>query len=382
MQQDSPRKDVTRSVSTRRGPQALVAAVLAAVALLLALPVSTAAAVDSPPCAARQSKPSVGLSLVSSRRLDARTQVYAFRSAALGANGTPDGLVRVRVIVPKQYLSAPKRRFPVLYYTHGTGGNAETLNLAEVENIVLGSTPVLFVTPDGGSTSFYADHYGTPRASAPSASGVPAAPPAWETFFNAELVPWIDAHLRTSRHRALSGESMGGYGSMAYAALHPRLYEAALSVSGAVDIELPGAGAVITAAYGNCIFGDPVTQAANYHAKNPTALAARLRGMSLFVTSGNGLPGRHDDAGTAGNGGLEVLLNQMNKNFVAALGAAHVPVRTWFYGNGTHPFEPVANASRFYIYDALQCFLPQAMTAMGAAGYRRQPAGCPSPVAT
>lgn len=362
-------------LSAVNGVRAVVAGVLAAAVLPLAVTGTVAKAVDSPACVPRQSKPSVGLTLVSAKRLDARTKSYAFRSAAVGGSGTPDGLVHVRVILPKQYLAAPTRRFPVLYYTHGTGGTAEALNLSEVEKDVLGSTPVLFVTPDGGSTSFYADHYGTPRASAPSTAA--AAPPAWETFFNGELLPWIDKHLRTNGHRSISGESMGGYGSMAYAALHPRLYDAALTMSGAVDIELPGAGAVITAAYGNCIFGDPVTQAANYHAKNPTALAAHLRGLSLFVTSGNGLPGRHDDAGTYGNGALEVLLQQMNKNFVAALGAAHVPVRTWFYGNGTHPFEPVPNASRFYIYDALRCFLPQAMTAMGALGYTYVTAGCP-----
>ncbi|MCW2570991.1 MAG: putative secreted esterase [Frankiales bacterium] len=358
----------------------MVAGVVATVLLPLAWTTTAASAVDSPGCVPRQSKPSVGLTLVSTRKLDARTYIYAFRSAAVGTGATPAGLVHVRVIVPQQYLSARTRRFPVLYYTHGTGSNAESLNLAEVEKDVLGTTPVVFVTPDGGSTSFYADHYGTSQAAVPSTTGAVAAPPAWETFFNRELVPWIDQHFRTTGHRSISGESMGGYGSMAYAALHPRLYDAALAVSGAVDIEMPGAGEVITAAYGNCIFGDPVTQAANWHAKNPTALAAHLRGISLFVTSGNGLPGRHDDAGTAGNGALEVLLNQMNKNFVAALGAAHVPVRTWFYGNGTHPFESVPNASRFYIYDAMRCFLPQAMTAMGASGYTRTTAGCPPTV--
>lgn len=364
-------------LNTLRGARVLVAGALAFVAFPIVFTATAASAVDSPLCVPRLSKPSVGLTLLSSKKLDTRTRLYTFRSAAVGTGATPDGLVHVRVILPEQYLSASSRRFPVLYYTHGTGSNAETLNLAEVEKVVLGSTPVVFITPDGGSTSFYADHYGTPRASATTATGPAAPPPAWETFFNRELVPWIDHHLRTNGHRAISGESMGGYGSMAYAALHPGLYDAALAVSGAVDIEMPGAGEIITAAYGNCIFGDPVTQAANWHAKNPTALAAHLHGISLFVTSGNGVPGTHDDAGTAGNGALEVLLQQMNKNFVAALHAAHVPVRTWFYGNGTHPFEPVPNASRFYIYDAMRCFLPQAMTAMAASGYARTPAGCP-----
>lgn len=364
-------------LSMPRSRRVLVAAVLALIAFPMVLTATAASAVDSPLCVPRLSKPSVGLTLLSMKTLDSRTRLYTFRSAAVGASATPDGLVHVRVIVPQQYLSASSAHFPVLYYTHGTGSNAESLNLAEVEKDVLGSTPIIFITPDGGSTSFYADHYGTPRASAPSATGPAAAPPAWETFFNRELVPWIDHHLRTNGHRAISGESMGGYGSMAYAALHPDLYDAALAVSGAVDIEMPGAGEIITAAYGNCIFGDPVTQAANWHAKNPTALAAHLRGISLFVTSGNGLPGKHDDAGTAKNGALEVLLQQMNKNFVAALQASHVPVRTWFYGNGTHPFESAPNASRFYIYDAMRCFLPQAMTAMGAPGYAHTAAGCP-----
>ncbi len=118
---------------------------------------------------------------------------------------------------------------------------------------------------------------------------------------------------------------------------------------------------VILPADDPCIFGDPTLQADNWKAHNPVDLAAELRGVSLFVASGNGLPGRYDDAESASPADpLEILVHQMSENFVAALDRNQVPVTTWFYGNGIHPTP----ATRFYDYDDLRRFLPQAMSAL------------------
>ena len=51
----------------------------------------------------------------------------------------------------------------------------------------------------------------------------------------------------------------------------------------------------------------------------------------------------------------------MSENFVAALDRNQVPVTAWFYGNGTHPSP---TTTRFYDYDDLRRFLPQAMSAL------------------
>lgn len=318
---------------------------------------------NSPVCSVRTKPVKLGLTLVRTKRVDARTKLYSFRSKAVGA-ATPSGLVRVRVTVPTQYRTHPKKRFPVLYHLHGTNNSATTWSARDVEKI-LGKKPVIFVQPDGGAAGFYSDWYGTPVTGFDLFNGVvPNPPPAWESFHIRELVPWIDRHLRTTRKRSIAGSSMGGFGAMSYAARHPKLFKAAASFSGALNLDglFPLTPLVTLLGYDPCIWGDPILQRANWNAHNPTTLARSLRGVSLFVAAGNGLPGKYDDAASAVSGlPLELLLRTHSDDFVAALRANNVPVTTFFYGNGTHP-NPTN--TRFYDFDDLRKFLPQAMAAM------------------
>ncbi|MEA2168462.1 MAG: hypothetical protein QOF76_1762, partial [Solirubrobacteraceae bacterium] len=242
-------------------------------------------------CTPRSQPIQRGLTVVKTERRDAQTTIYYFRSAAVGPDATPDGIVRARVVLPRRYASEPTRRFPVVYHLHGTNNSATTWTDADVEKYIVGDTPVILVMPDGGNYGFYTDHYG-------SVVGTTTQPPAWDTFHNLELVPWIDAHLRTTGRHAIAGSSMGGFGSMAYPERHPGLYDAAASLSGALDIELAGTQPVLYAAWGPCVWGNPVTDADNWHANNPTEHVDKLKGVSLYVSSGNGLPGEHDDLGS------------------------------------------------------------------------------------
>lgn len=326
------------------------------------------ATVDSPLCVKRASKPEANLRLVSTRKVAPRTMLYAFRSAAVG-NAMSDGLVRVRVIVPTTYASSKMRRYPVMYHLHGTNNSPQTWPVSEVKPL-LGANQLIFVQPDGGRAGFYSDWYGTPITGLDLFNGaVPSPPPAWETFFIRELLPWIDGHLRTNGHRSVAGSSMGGFGAMAYPARHRGLFDAAASFSGALDLDalFPVTPVVAMLAYDPCIWGDRVTQAANWKKHNPTQLVAGLRGLSLFVASGNGLPGRHDNLSTVVGAPLEILLRQGAENFVVALRKENIPVRVWFYGNGTHPGS-THDESRKYDYDDLVRFLPQAMRAMRPSG--------------
>ncbi|CBG69399.1 putative secreted esterase [Streptomyces scabiei 87.22] len=320
---------------------------------------SPASAADSPFCVPRTTPPEVGLTLVSVERIDARTRMYAFRSKAVG-DAMPDGLVRVRVILPPDYARSPGKRYPVMLHLHGTNNSPSTFPANEVEQ-VLGDNDVIFVEPDGGPAGFYADWYGTPVTGRDLFNGpVPFPPPAWETFHIRELLPWLDKTFRTTGRRAITGTSMGGFGAMAYPARNPGAFVAAASFSGAVDLDTlyPIAPVLISVAWDPCIFGDRTLQADNWKAHNPVDRAAELRGVSLFVASGNGLPGRYDDPVSAITGApLEILVHQSAENFVAALDRAQVPVTTWFYGNGTH-------GPRSYVYDDLRRFLPQAMSAL------------------
>lgn len=353
------------TVISRTRPAAERVALMLASALILLVGVaapSPAFAVDSPACVVRTTQPAVGLTLVSVERIDARTRMYAFRSKAVG-DAMPDGLVRVRVILPADYDRSPGKRYPVMMHLHGTNNSPTTWPAGEVQQ-VLGDNDVIFVQPDGGPAGFYADWYGTPVTGLDLLNGpVPFPPPAWETFHVRELLPWLDETFRTTGRRAVIGSSMGGFGAMAYPARNPGVFVAAGSFSGAVDLDAlyPITPVVISAGYDPCIFGDRTLQADNWKAHNPVDLTAQLRGVSLFVASGNGLPGRYDDAVSAVTGApLEILVRQMAENFVAALDRAEVPVTAWFYGNGTHP----GGTTRFYDYDDLRRFLPQAMSAL------------------
>ncbi|WP_254076111.1 MULTISPECIES: alpha/beta hydrolase family protein [unclassified Streptomyces] len=320
---------------------------------------SPASAADSPFCVVRTAEPEGGLTLVSVERIDARTRMYAFRSKAVG-DAMSDGLVRVRVILPADYDRSAGKRYPVMMHLHGTNDSPTTFPAGEVEQ-VLGDNDVIFVEPDGGPAGFYADWYGTPVTGRDLFNGpVPFPPPAWETFHIRELLPWLDKTFRTTGRRAITGTSMGGFGAMAYPARNPGVFAAAGSFSGAVDLDTlyPIGPALITLAWDPCIFGDRTLQADNWKAHNPVDLAAELRGVSLFVASGNGLPGRYDDPVSAIAGApMEILVRQSAENLVAALDRNQVPVTTWFYGNGAH-------GTRFYIYDDLRRFLPQAMSAL------------------
>lgn len=323
-------------------------------AWLVVLPAGAASAQGSS-CVPRSAPAQAGLTLVGSEAVDERTTLYTFRSAAVGPDATPEGLVRARVILPAGYAADRDARFPLWLNLHGTGGNATGHTPARWQE-VLGDAPVIFVEPDGGEKGFYSDWWGAAGS---------AQPPGWETFHLRELLPWLEARLRTNGRRAVSGGSMGGFGAMSYAARNPGLFAAAGSSSGVLDTELlsPVGPMAIQAIYDPCIWGDPSAQRDVWEAHNPAKLAAKLRGVSLFVAVGNGLPGRHDTQLPDPQAPvLEIVTNLMTRNFVTALETAGVPVTTWFYGNGTHPWSGYDSIN--YDYDNLRRFLPQALEAL------------------
>lgn len=304
-------------------------------------------------CTPRSTPVPQGLTLLKTEQVDARTTLYTFRSRAAGDD------VKARVIVPAAYATHPDSRFPVLMNLHGTGGNA-TVHKPKAWQDVLGDAPYIFVEPDGGAKGFYSDWWGSPDASKPA--------PGWETFHIRELLPWIDQHFRTTGKRAVSGGSMGGFGAMSYAARNPGLFQAAAASSGALDSEVlyPAGSYALAQIYDPCIWGDPVAQRDVWRAHNPTALAAKLKGVGLFVAVGNGLPGRHDTTLPDPQAPfLEVVTNLMTRDFVAALDAAGVPVTSWFYGNGTHPWTGYTTLE--YDYDNMRRFLPIALARTGGA---------------
>lgn len=122
------------------------------------------------------------------------------------------------VILPPSYDADQPRRYPVLYFLHGLGGDAQFLiesgGLDMIEDLWQHRqiTDFLIVTPSAGRSFYINSRDGRVR---------------YQDFFIREFLPFIESHyriLRDRRHRAISGISMGGYGALRFALLYPDLF--------------------------------------------------------------------------------------------------------------------------------------------------------------
>jgi hypothetical protein len=132
---------------------------------------------------------------------------------------------------------------------------------------------------------------------------------------------------------------MGGFGTFSYAARHPDLFTAALSMSGAVDITLaPSVIDSISTSDGGpsgSLWGKYETDQVRWRAHNPVDLAGNLRGLALWLRTGNGQPGGPLGGGPNLDiieGGVEGMANNVHQRLLK-LGIPHVFDD---YGAGQH----------------------------------------------
>lgn len=135
--------------------------------------------------------------------------------------------VKYNLYLPPDYYTS-NRRYPVVYLLHGysddeTGWTqfGEAPHIAE-QLIEKGEiTPLIIVMPDAGVTWYVNDYQGKVR---------------YEDMFVKELIPMIDSVYRTrakKEFRAITGLSMGGYGTCILAMHNPELFAAAAPMSAA-----------------------------------------------------------------------------------------------------------------------------------------------------
>ncbi|HVB32856.1 MAG TPA: alpha/beta hydrolase family protein [Patescibacteria group bacterium] len=227
------------------------------------------------------------------------------------------------ILLPPAYDSQKSRRFPVLYFLHGLGGNAQMLVEsgamldieADWENGSLGQ--FLIVTPSA-DTSFYINSLnGRVR---------------YEDFFLREFMPFIESHYRTlpgRRNRGIGGISMGGYGALHFAFSHPQLFGSVTASSAALISHLPrvtGAAAQalpMLEAMGR-LFGAPLDRAF-WNRNDPLHLArtANLSGLKIEF-----------DCGEQDDYGFETGAVELDK----ILTARHIPHIFHLYP-GRHDWE-------------------------------------------
>jgi S-formylglutathione hydrolase FrmB len=308
-----------------------------------------------------------GAVFVDNGSTDPYRRVVSGRLDAAGDVPSPTRGTHFNVLLPRSYDSSA-RRYPVLYLFAGLAGN---------QNSWLAQTDLVHFTD-----SFVGDQAVIVVNIADSDFGTDAdwrnGRWLWESLIVERLIPYIDSHFRTladRSHRAIAGDSGGGWTTMHIAARHPDLFAAAGSFSGFLDLALTAPSPVGESAIlpvfeltdgcggGNPpfdagVFGDPLTSDVWWHDASPIDLAGNLHGLSLYVASGNGVPCTAGDvASQLGPPPVEPLIDRMSQEFSAALTNAGVKHTTDFYGCGLHTWP--------YFERDLKKFWPIMLAAFG-----------------
>ncbi|MFD3593240.1 alpha/beta hydrolase [Nocardia sp. NPDC058640] len=217
---------------------------------------------------------------------------------------------------------------------------------------------VTLVFPVGGHSSFYTDWY------RPSSTNGQSTPYKWETFLTRELPDFLAGYGVSRTNNGVVGVSMGGSAALALAAHHRDQFRFAGSFSGFLNPTYPMWNQAMRAAmldeggfnvddmWGPA--GDPA-----WGRNDVTVQAERLRGLPMYITTGNGVPGPLDLPGGVGNtinaAGIEALAVIAASIFRDRVNALGIPARMDFT-NGTHTWpywqQSLTNA-RPMILDAL-----------------------------
>jgi S-formylglutathione hydrolase FrmB len=158
---------------------------------------------------------------------------YAKTDTIQIANTKTSVVYKAVVVTPAAYTQG-NDRYPTLYLLHGGVGQFSdwTKSISDKSLIQKLSDQYGFiiVMPEGEKFSYYLDSPVDPNSQ-------------FESYIAKDVIGHIDSNFRTiakKEGRAITGLSMGGYGSLFIAANHPDLFLAAGSMSGALNPDLKG----------------------------------------------------------------------------------------------------------------------------------------------
>ena len=158
-------------------------------------------------------------------------QYRTFSSAAAGTT------VSFHIYLPPAYANEPNRRFPVLYWLHGSGD--PLAGITQVTGYLSSGMaqglipPMIVVIPNGMNYSMWCN-------SKPKVPGAGSGAVPMENVVLNDLVPHVDANFRTIAQRSgriVDGFSMGGAGSGRFGFRRPDLF-AGISMLGAGPLQL------------------------------------------------------------------------------------------------------------------------------------------------
>lgn len=249
---------------------------------------------------------------------------------------------------------------PAYYLLDGLdpGVNQSTwTNATDAEKFFAGRN-VNVVLPVGGQASYYTDwqqddpRFGRYR---------------WETFLTEELPPIIDARFHGNGVNAIGGLSMGGNAAFILAARKPWLYRAVAGYSACPDTGLAQGAVMFSIANrgGNPLnmWGPPGSPAWAEH--DPARLADRLRGKTIYLSTGSGVPGPHETEikpqlpeNIFLGGPIETGVNACVLSFEQRLRGMNIAARIDYSPTGTHSWS--------YWQDTLHDSWPTIGSAIGA----------------
>ncbi|MFC4604805.1 alpha/beta hydrolase [Rhodococcus kronopolitis] len=234
---------------------------------------------------------------------------------------------------------------PTLYLLNGAGGGEDSATWQRRTDIAdfFKDKEVNVVTPVGGAFSYYTD-WQKPDPKLGNNK--------WTTFLTQELPPLIDAGLKTNGVNALAGISMAGTSVLNLAIAAPTLYKSVGAYSGCAETSTPAGRAYIDMVVDSRGGGDTTNMWGDKNdpmwvENDPVAQAEKLRGVKMWISTGNGLPGPHDTL--EATGGVSGLANQAivggviegatllcTSNLARRLADLKIPAVVDFRPNGTH----------------------------------------------
>ncbi|AHH97336.1 alpha/beta hydrolase [Kutzneria albida] len=258
------------------------------------------------------------------------------------------GQHHIKIILPGGYYEDPARRYPVMYFLHGSPDDPAAQNYPALST----SNSMITVIPDGGARGWYANWLDQKTA---------VGAQNWENFHINQVIPFIDANLRTiasKKARAVAGVSMGGFGALHYAQDHPDLFGQTASLSGDTDLSvnsmdlrmavvaslIDATGALCGSASGACdpandpykpgvssdaLFGTPypvLNGDWRWNEADPSQHMDKLAGVGVSLYVGNG-GGRATEP--------EFWIEGAAKHTKAAMDALRMPYYYVDYGDGS-----------------------------------------------
>lgn len=316
------------------------------------------AAAGLPVAVAAQAAPD----LVAARAMDAaRPAPNGSFAVAAAANG-PGRVIDLTVhsaamnrpvtvaVIPAADPEAPAG---ALYLINGVDGGTDTPDWREGSNWFTKTDALDFfvgkqatvVMPIGGAGTFYTDWQSDDPGTGRN---------RWLTFLTTELPPIIDSAFHGTGRDAVAGLSMASSAVFRMAQEAPQRFRMVGSFSGCVQTSNPAGQAmvasIVTARRGNPLnmWGPPTDPA--WVANDVALNAERLRGVGVYVSTGNGMPGPLDTLDGPGIGnsplklvdqlviggvldGITVVCTKLLRDRLAALG---IPADFDFRPAGTH----------------------------------------------